>query len=93
VYVLRDIRGRVIYVGRSRDLATRVRSYWTDLKDRPHLIRMLPRVEWVEPVVCASEHEAAFLESDLLERHPTRSGWKAACGFGSTPTRARRTLP
>ena len=72
VYILRDVRGRVIYVGRSRDLATRVRSYWTDLKDRPHLVRMLPRVEWVEPVVCASEHEAAFLESDLLERHPTR---------------------
>lgn len=72
VYVLRDGRGRVVYVGRSRDLATRVRSYWVDLKDRSHLARMLPRVEWVEPVVCASEHEAAFLESDLLERHPTR---------------------
>ena len=72
VYILRDARGRVIYVGRSRDLATRVRSYWIDLKDRPHLVRMLPRVEWIEPVVCASEHEAAFLESDLLERHPTR---------------------
>jgi excinuclease ABC subunit C len=33
---------------------------------------MVARVNWVEPVVCASEHEAAFLESDLLERHPTR---------------------
>lgn len=72
VYILRDARGRVIYVGRSRDLASRVRSYWVDLKDRPHLARMPPRVEWIEPVVCASEHEAAFLESDLLERHPTR---------------------
>jgi excinuclease ABC subunit C len=72
VYILRDERGRVIYVGRSRDLATRARSYWTDLRDRPHLIRMLPRVEWLEPVLCASEHEAAFLESDLLERHRTR---------------------
>ena len=32
---------------------------------------MIGRVNWVEPVVCESEHEAAFLESDLLERHPT----------------------
>src|SRR5256885_15219191 len=71
VYILRDERGRVIYVGRSRDLATRTRSYWTDLRDRPHLKRMLPRVEWLEPVLCASEHEAAFLESDLLLRHRT----------------------
>ena len=33
---------------------------------------MVARVGWVDPVLCASEHEAAFLESDLLERHPTR---------------------
>jgi excinuclease ABC subunit C len=33
---------------------------------------MVEQVEWVEPVLCESEHEAAFLESDLLERHPTR---------------------
>ncbi len=71
VYILRDARARVIYIGRSRDLASRVRSYWVDLKDRPHLARMVARVEWVEPVVCSSEHEAAFLESDLLERHAT----------------------
>lgn len=72
VYLLRDRPGRVIYVGRSRDLSSRVRSYWSDLGDRPHLIRMVERVEWLEPVLCTSEHEAAFLESDLLERHPTR---------------------
>lgn len=72
VYILRDAGGRVLYVGRSRDLASRARSYWIDLKDRPHLRRMLPRVAWLEPVLCASEHEAAFLESDLLARHPTR---------------------
>lgn len=72
VYILRDGAGRVIYVGRSRDLSRRVRTYWSDLRDRPHLVRMVERVAWLEPVVCASEHEAAFLESDLLERHPTR---------------------
>ena len=81
VYILRDERGRVIYTGRSGDLATRARSYWIDLKDRPHLVRMLDRVAWLEPVVCASEHEAAFLESDLLERHPTR--WNRTLGFES----------
>lgn len=72
VYLFREQAGRVLYVGRSRDLASRARSYWVDLKDRPHLTRMLGRVAWLEPVLCASEHEAAFLESDLLERHATR---------------------
>src|SRR5258707_3744436 len=71
VYILRDERGRVIYVGRSRDLATRARSYWTDLRDRPHLKRMLPRVEWLEPALCPREPQAAFPPSHLLRRHPT----------------------
>lgn len=81
VYVMRDAGGRVIYVGRSGDLAARTRSYWQDLRDRPHLARMLPRVQWLEPVVCASEHEAAFLESDLLDRHRTR--WNRTLGMES----------
>jgi excinuclease ABC subunit C len=72
VYLFRDLGGRVIYVGRSRDLAGRVHSYWSDLGDRPHLARMVERVAWVEPVLCESEHEAAFLERDLLERHRSR---------------------
>ncbi|HSP09765.1 MAG TPA: GIY-YIG nuclease family protein [Candidatus Dormibacteraeota bacterium] len=72
VYILRDGAGRVIYVGRSRDLSSRVRTYWSNLGDRPHLVRMVERVAWLEPVLCASEHEAAFLESDLIERHRSR---------------------
>src|SRR6201987_563300 len=72
VYLMREEGGRVIYIGRSGDLAARTRSYWRDLRDRPHVVRMLPRVEWLEPVVCASAHQAAFLETDLLARPRSR---------------------
>ena len=68
VYLMRDASGRVVYLGRSGNLRARVRSYWRDLRDRPHLARMLAQVATVEPVVCASEHEAAFLERNLLQR-------------------------
>ena len=66
VYRMRDGRGRVVYTGRSGDLRARVRSYWRDLRDRPHLARMLRSVAWVEPTVCESEHEAALFERHLL---------------------------
>jgi excinuclease UvrABC nuclease subunit len=69
VYRMRDARGRVLYTGRSGDLRTRVRSYWRDLRDRPHLAPMLRSVAWVEPTVCESEHEAALFERHLLMRH------------------------
>jgi len=68
VYRMRDGAGRVIYTGRSGDLRARVRSYWRDLGDRPHLARMLRSVAWVEPTLCASEHEAALFERHLLRR-------------------------
>jgi excinuclease ABC subunit C len=68
VYRMRDARGQVLYVGRSGDLRARVRSYWRDLRDRPHLARMLRTVAWVEPTQCESEHEAALFERHLLTR-------------------------
>jgi excinuclease ABC subunit C len=68
VYRFRDARDRVLYIGRATNLRSRVRSYWGDLRGRPHLRRMLPRVRRVEALACASVHEAAWLERNLLER-------------------------
>jgi excinuclease UvrABC nuclease subunit len=68
VYRFRDGGGRVLYVGRTRDLRSRVGSYWGDLRDRRHLRRMVARVARVEALVCDSAHEAAWAERNLLER-------------------------
>lgn len=68
VYRFRDARGRVLYIGRASDLRRRVASYWGRLRGRGHLSRMVARVAQVEAVVCDSEHEAAWLERNLLER-------------------------
>lgn len=68
VYRFRDARGRVLYLGRATDLRHRVHSYWGDLRDRAHLSRMVARIDRVEAAACASVHEAAWLERNLLER-------------------------
>jgi excinuclease ABC subunit C len=67
VYRFRDARGRALYAGRAASLRSRVASYWGDLGDRPHLTAMVARVTSIEAVVCDSEHEAAWLERNLLE--------------------------
>jgi excinuclease ABC subunit C len=66
VYRFRDAAGHVLYLGRATHLRRRVTSYWGDLSGRPHLRRMVPRIARVEAVVCASVHEAAWLERNLL---------------------------
>jgi len=68
VYRFRDAAGRVLYLGRAVSLRRRVASYWGNLGDRPHLAAMVARIARVEAVPCASAHEAAWLERNLLER-------------------------
>lgn len=68
VYRFRDPRGRILYIGRAASLRRRVASYWSSLGDRPHLAAMVPAIARIEAVTCDSEHEAGWLERNLLER-------------------------
>lgn len=68
VYRFRDSRRRVLYIGRASHLRRRVASYWSGHDGRPHLAAMVPQIAFVDAVECASEHEAAWLERNLLER-------------------------
>jgi excinuclease ABC subunit C len=82
VYRFRDARGGILYIGRAVDLRRRVGSYWSSL-DRRRLHRMVERIDAIEVVVCDSDHEAAWLERNLLERslprwNRTRGGETAA---------------
>lgn len=84
VYRFTDAAGRVLYVGRATDLRSRTRSYWGDLRERRHLRRMVGQIVGVEAVVCASLHEASWLERNLLERslprwNRTRGGQEVPC--------------
>jgi excinuclease ABC subunit C len=83
VYRFRDARGRILYVGRATALRSRVGSYWGDLRDRRHLVRMVPQIARVEAVACDSVHEAAWLERNLLERAKPR--WNRVVGGAEEP--------
>lgn len=87
VYRFRDAAGRVLYVGRASQLRRRVASYWGDLRDRRHLTRMVARIAGVEAVACGSEHEAAWLERNLMElRLPP---WNRTVGGQEVPVYIR----
>jgi DNA polymerase-3 subunit epsilon len=66
VYVFRGAGGLALYVGRARDLRTRLRSYFAGGRQRPSVeaaLAALERVEWRET---GSELEAALEELRLL---------------------------
>lgn len=87
VYRFRDARGTVLYVGRATELRPRVASYWSKLRGRRHLTRMVARIDRVEAVACDSVHEATWLERNLLERSLPR--WNRTRGGQETPVYLR----
>ena len=72
VYLFRDGQGRVLYVGKSRDLKSRVRTYFTASEMRTRMAEMVGIAERVDPVVCATELEAEVRELRLIAEHRPR---------------------
>jgi excinuclease ABC subunit C len=70
VYIFRDEKGAVLYVGKAKSLRPRVRSYFQASPDTRHAIAKLPgRVGDVEVIVTGTEVEALHLEQSLVKRH------------------------
>jgi excinuclease ABC subunit C len=71
VYIFRDDRGDVLYVGKAKSLRPRVRSYFQagSSDTRQGIKRMASRVETIETIVTSSEVEALHLEQNLVKRH------------------------
>jgi DNA polymerase-3 subunit epsilon len=72
VYLFRDGQGRVLYVGKSRDLRSRVRTYFTASEMRTRMAEMVGIAERVDPVVCATDLEAEVRELRLIAEHRPR---------------------
>ncbi len=73
VYRMMDVQGRVLYVGKAKNLRSRVRSYFREGADgRAHVRFLMARVKDLDYVVTGSEKEALILENTLIKRHRPR---------------------
>jgi excinuclease ABC subunit C len=67
---MRDAEDRILYIGKSKSLRSRVRSYFRDgVPDRPRIELMVRQVVDIEFIVTDSEAEALVLESNLIKNH------------------------
>ncbi len=72
VYLFKDGNGRVLYVGTSRDIRTRVRTYFTASEQRSRMAEMVRLAQVVHPVVCQTPLEAQVRELRLIDEHKPR---------------------
>ncbi len=70
VYIMHDIDDTVIYVGKAKDLHSRVRSYFRKIVGRgPAIDKMVSLIDRFEYIVTDSELEALVLENNLIKEH------------------------
>ena len=72
VYLFRDDDDRVLYIGTSRDLRTRVRSYFTASETRTRIGEMVGIASRVTGIECATPLEAEVRELRLIAEHKPR---------------------
>ncbi len=66
VYLLKDSKGTVLYIGKARDLRERLRAYLQPQND-PRLTALTRRIADCETIVTRSEVEALLLEETLIK--------------------------
>lgn len=73
VYLMKDSRGKIIYVGKARVLKNRVRQYFQSNKNHGAKVKaMVAKVADFETIITASEVEALILECNLIKQHRPR---------------------
>ncbi len=67
VYLMKDSTGKIIYVGKAKNLRNRVRSYFTGKKDiKTHVL--VKHIAGIEYILTGDEYEALLLENSLIKK-------------------------
>jgi excinuclease ABC subunit C len=73
VYLMKGEDGVILYVGKAKNLRSRLRSYFAGNGDgRPQIRFLLNRVRDVDTIVTDTEKEALILENTLIKKHHPR---------------------
>ena len=69
VYLMKDINGKIIYVGKAINLSNRVKSYFTGNTHTPKTNELVKHICDIEYYVTNTEAEALVLELNLIKRY------------------------
>lgn len=72
VYLLKDRRGKIIYIGKARRLDSRVGTHFRGSSPDPRHDAMVRQVREIDYIATQSEIEALILEANLIKQHRPR---------------------
>ncbi len=71
-YLMRDAHGKILYVGKAKNLRARLRNYINETDSRYSVPFLMRRVAHIEFLVVDTEKEALLLENTLIKTHKPR---------------------
>ncbi len=69
VYIMKNAKGQIIYVGKSKKLKNRVSQYFMNGDKAIKTARMVSAVQDFDYILCDTEMEALALENTLIKKH------------------------
>lgn len=69
VYIYKDKNGKVIYIGKAKNLRARVRQYFAGHDERPQIPYLMKEVVDLEYTMVRTELESLYLERTLIQKH------------------------
>lgn len=72
VYQYFDKNGKILYVGKAKNLKKRVTSYFTKNNDSHRIRVMVKKIHEIRHIVVNSETDALLLENNLIKKHQPR---------------------
>lgn len=72
VYQFLNSEGKIIYVGKAKNLKKRVASYFTKTHDSGKTKVMVKKIDQIKHIVVATETDALLLENNLIKKHQPR---------------------
>ncbi|MGO4545604.1 GIY-YIG nuclease family protein [Paenibacillus sp. 2TAB23] len=68
-YLMRNKDGRMIYIGKSKNLRSRLRSYFSKKHTHKKIIQLVQEIASIEVVLVNNEAESLLLENNLIKKH------------------------
>ncbi|GJL78619.1 MAG: UvrABC system protein C [Nitrospinaceae bacterium] len=73
IYIMKDGKDGILYIGKAKSLQTRVRSYFQNARALPPRTRVfLDKVRDIKFLITKTEAEALILESNFIKKHQPR---------------------
>lgn len=69
VYIMKDAEGKIIYVGKAKNLKNRVSSYFNNSYKTAKTLAMVEKVVDFDFIIVPSETDALALECNLIKKH------------------------